>query len=91
MRVSDVFIHKGFDVTKTLRRSTPDGAARITLMWKRTNCIRAVKLDPATHTARWSLKRINGTTGMKGLSVAAGRMIVAFGELTGDIWLEEKP
>ena len=67
-------------------------------------CIRAIKLDPATkkpvgeafavqhfHTARWSLKRINGTTGMNGLSVAPGRMIVAFGELTGDIWLEEKP
>ncbi|SPF46165.1 Serine/threonine protein kinase [Candidatus Sulfopaludibacter sp. SbA4] len=67
-------------------------------------CIRAVKLDPVTrkpagesfavqhfHTARWSLKRINGTTGMNGLSVAPGRMFIAFGELTGDIWLEEKP
>jgi Tol biopolymer transport system component len=67
-------------------------------------CIRAVKLDLATrktigqdfavqhfHTARWSVKRINATTGMNGLSIAPGRLILAFGELTGSIWLEEKP
>ena len=28
---------------------------------------------------------------MIGLSVAPGRMILAFGELTGNIWLEETP
>jgi serine/threonine protein kinase/Tol biopolymer transport system component len=67
-------------------------------------CILAVKLDAVTrkpagepfavqhfHTARWSLKRINNTTGMNGLAIAPGRVIVSFGELTGDIWLQEKP
>jgi hypothetical protein len=67
-------------------------------------CIYAVRLNPVTHqavgapftvqhfhAARWSLKRINSTTGMNGLSVTPGRLIVAFGELTGNIWLEEKP
>jgi hypothetical protein len=28
---------------------------------------------------------------MIGLSVAPGRMMLAFGELTGNIWLEEMP
>ncbi len=67
-------------------------------------CIWARKLDPATkaplgepfavqhfHTARRSLKRIVNNTGTTGLSVAPGQMMFAFGELTGSIWLEEKP
>ena len=41
------------------------------------------------HRARRSLRRITGTTGLIGLSVAPGRMVFAFGELTGNIWLEE--
>jgi Tol biopolymer transport system component len=42
------------------------------------------------HRARRSLKRLTGTTGLIGLSVAPGRMVFSFGELTGNIWLEEK-
>ncbi|MCX6630862.1 MAG: hypothetical protein NTW28_24880, partial [Candidatus Solibacter sp.] len=42
------------------------------------------------HRARRSLKRMTGTTGLIGLSVAPGRMVFSFGELTGSIWLEEK-
>jgi hypothetical protein len=42
------------------------------------------------HRARRSLRRITRTTGLIGLSVAPGRMVFAFGELTGNIWLEEK-
>ena len=42
------------------------------------------------HRARRSLKRMTGTTGLIGLSVAPGRMVFSFGELTGNIWLEEK-
>jgi Tol biopolymer transport system component len=42
------------------------------------------------HRARRSLRRMTGTTGMIGLSVAPGRMVFSFGELTGNIWLEEK-
>lgn len=41
------------------------------------------------HRARRSLKRMTGTTGLIGLSVAPGRMVFSFGELTGNIWLEE--
>jgi hypothetical protein len=33
---------------------------------------------------------MTGTTGMIGLSVAPDRMVFSFGELTGNIWLEEK-
>jgi hypothetical protein len=33
---------------------------------------------------------MTGTTGLIGLSVAPGRMVFSFGELTGNIWLEEK-
>jgi len=67
-------------------------------------CVWARKLDPATkrpggeafavahfHSARRSLKRTPGPAGMIGLSVAPGRMMLAFGELTGNIWLEEMP
>jgi serine/threonine protein kinase len=67
-------------------------------------CIWARKLDPATkaplgvpfavqhfHTTRRSLRRIVNNTGTTGLTVAAGQMMFAFGELTGSIWLEEKP
>ena len=42
------------------------------------------------HRARRSLKRLTGTTGLIGLAVAPGRMVFSFGELTGNIWLEEK-
>jgi len=65
-------------------------------------CVWARKLDPATkrpagdafavahfHSARRSLQRIPGGAGMIGLSVVPGRMALAFGELTGNIWLEE--
>jgi len=67
-------------------------------------CIWARKLDPATkapvgepfavlhfHSTRRSLRRIVNNTGTTGLSVAPGQMMFAFGELTGSIWLEEKP
>lgn len=66
-------------------------------------CIWARALNPATklpsadafevahfHTARRSLKRVLGTTGSNGLSAAPGRLVFSFGELTGNIWLEEK-
>ncbi len=42
------------------------------------------------HRARRSLRRLTGTTGLIGLAVAPGRMVFSFGELTGNIWLEEK-
>jgi serine/threonine protein kinase len=41
------------------------------------------------HRARRSLKRMTSTTGLTGLSVAPGRMVFSFGELTGNIWLLE--
>jgi hypothetical protein len=66
-------------------------------------CIWARRLDAATrrpigdpievaafHTARASLKRLPGTTGLTGLTVVPGRLVFALGELTGNIWLEEK-
>jgi Tol biopolymer transport system component len=66
-------------------------------------CIRAIKIDAATHKpvgepfavqhfhpARWSLRQM-ASSRMIGLSVLPGRLILAFGELTGDIWLEERP
>jgi len=67
-------------------------------------CIWARRLDPATHepagdpfevaafhTARASLKRLPGVTGQTGLTVVPGRLMFALGELTGNIWLEERP
>jgi Tol biopolymer transport system component len=67
-------------------------------------CVWARKLDAATrrpvgeafavahfHTARRSLRRTPGGPGMIGLSVAPGRIMLSFGELTGNIWLEEMP
>jgi serine/threonine protein kinase/Tol biopolymer transport system component len=42
------------------------------------------------HRARRSLRRMTSTTGLIGLSVAPGRAIFSFGELTGNIWLQEK-
>jgi Tol biopolymer transport system component len=67
-------------------------------------CIWARRLDHTTHLpsgdafgvvhfhrARRSLKRITNTTGLTGLSVAGGRMVFSFGELTGNIWLLETP
>jgi Tol biopolymer transport system component len=66
-------------------------------------CIWAQRLNSATkqpagdafavrhfHRARRSLRRMTGTTGLIGLSVAPDRMVFSFGELTGNIWLEEK-
>jgi len=66
-------------------------------------CVWARRLDPvsrkpvgdafeaaAFHTARASLKRLPGTTGGTGLSVAPGRLVFALGELTGNIWLEDR-
>jgi Tol biopolymer transport system component len=41
------------------------------------------------HRARRSLRRMTSTTGLIGLSVAPGRMVFSFGELTGNIWLQE--
>ena len=65
-------------------------------------CIWARRLNAATkqpegdafavlhfHRARRSLRRMTGTTGLIGLSVAPGRMLFSFGALTGNIWLEE--
>jgi Tol biopolymer transport system component/predicted Ser/Thr protein kinase len=65
-------------------------------------CIWARRLNAATkqpagdafavrhfHRARRSLRRMTGTTGLIGLSVAPGRMVFSLGELTGNIWLEE--
>ncbi len=66
-------------------------------------CVWAVRLDAARrpvgtpfavrhfHSASHSLQRIPGGADMIGLSVAPGRLVLAFGELTGNIWMEEKP
>jgi len=67
-------------------------------------CIWARRLDPETHqpagepfevaafhTARASLKRLPGTTGLIGLTAVPGRLVFAMGELTGNVWLEERP
>jgi serine/threonine protein kinase/Tol biopolymer transport system component len=67
-------------------------------------CIWARRFDPASgrlsgdpfavlhfHRARRSLKRMTNTTGLTGLSVAPGRIVFSFGELTGNIWLLETP
>jgi hypothetical protein len=40
------------------------------------------------HTARRSLRRILGNAGFPGLHAVPGRLIFAFGELTGNVWLE---
>ena len=65
-------------------------------------CIWATRVDRTTgqpsgdafgvihfHRARRSLKRMTNSTGLIGLSVAPGRMVCSFGELTGNIWLLE--
>ncbi|HYO82678.1 MAG TPA: hypothetical protein VES20_14835, partial [Bryobacteraceae bacterium] len=39
------------------------------------------------HTATRSLKRLGNRGGLMGMSVAPGRVIIALGELTGNIWL----
>jgi Tol biopolymer transport system component len=67
-------------------------------------CIWARRMDRATarplseafavshfHRARRSLKRMTSTTGLTGLTVAPGRMVISFGEITGNIWLIEAP
>jgi hypothetical protein len=41
------------------------------------------------HSARRSLK--HNLSGVTVLSVASGRMLFSFGEMTGNIWLEDKP
>ncbi|HXA51939.1 MAG TPA: protein kinase [Candidatus Acidoferrum sp.] len=64
-------------------------------------CIWARAVDPVTktakrdafvvqhfHTARRSLRRILGNGGFPGLHAVPGRLIFAFGELTGNVWLE---
>jgi serine/threonine protein kinase len=64
-------------------------------------CIWARVVDPVTkapkgepfavqhfHTARRSLRRILGNAGFPGLHAVPGRLIFAFGELTGNVWLE---
>jgi hypothetical protein len=64
-------------------------------------CIWARKLDQATkkpmgdafavehfHSARRSLNRVRSPFDI-GLSVAGNQMVFAFGELTGNIWLQE--
>jgi hypothetical protein len=66
-------------------------------------CIWARRLDPATkkpagdafpvqhfHTARRSLRRIGNSGFLTGLSVGRDLMVFALGELTGNIWLQEK-
>ena len=42
------------------------------------------------HRARRSLRRMTSTTGLIGLSVAPGRTVFSFGELTGNIWLRRE-
>jgi len=66
-------------------------------------CIWARRLDPSTkkpagdafpvqhfHTARRSLRRIGNAGYLTGLSVGGDVMVFALGELTGNIWLEER-
>ena len=66
-------------------------------------CIWARRLDITTkkpagdafpvqhfHTARRSLRRIGNSGFLTGLSVGPDLMVFALGELTGNIWLEEK-
>jgi serine/threonine protein kinase/Tol biopolymer transport system component len=63
-------------------------------------CIWARKFDPRSgrpagapfpvshfHTVTRSLKRLGNRGGLMGLSVAPGRVIIALGELTGNVWL----
>ena len=67
------------------------------------HCIWARRLDPGTkapsgeafavqhfHTARRSLQRLAFWGYLTGPSVGVGRMVFALGELTGNIWMEEK-
>ena len=42
------------------------------------------------HSASRSLQRVPGGAQMIGLSVAQGRMMFTLGELTGNIWLQER-
>lgn len=42
------------------------------------------------HSARWSLRRVGFAGYLTGLSLAAGQMVFALGELRGNIWMEEK-
>jgi len=66
-------------------------------------CIWARRLDPVGkkpageafavrhfHSARWSLRRVGFSGYLAGLSVVAGQMVLALGELRGNIWMEEK-
>lgn len=66
-------------------------------------CIWAQRLQPATkrpagapfavqhfHHARRSLKRLGNRGGAIGMSVARDNLVLAFGELTGNIWLSER-
>lgn len=66
-------------------------------------CVWARRLDAATrrplgdafgvahfHTARQSLKRVGNRSDLIGLSVTGEQMMLAFGELTGNIWMREK-
>ena len=65
-------------------------------------CVWARKLEAATkkpqgsplcvqhfHHARQSLRRLGNRGGAIGLSVAPGRLVLALGELTGNLWLRE--
>jgi len=66
-------------------------------------CIWAQRLDASSrkpvgepfvvehfHTARQSLKRVGNRSDRIGLSVSSDRMVLSFGELTGNIWRQEK-
>ena len=66
-------------------------------------CIWARRLDPVSkapagdvfavqhfHTARRSLRRIGNAGFLTGLSVGGDSMVFALGELTGNVWLEER-
>jgi eukaryotic-like serine/threonine-protein kinase len=66
-------------------------------------CIWARRLDPSSqkpsgeafavqhfHTARRSLQRVGFSGYLTGLSVGGDRMVFSLGELTGNIWMEEK-
>ena len=67
-------------------------------------CIWSRPLDPVTkrpsgpavavlhfHSARRSLRRISARLENNSLSIAGNRLVFAFGELKGNIWLEERP
>ena len=67
-------------------------------------CIWAQRLNPATkrprgdpfpvrhfHTARQSLRSVGVTGYLMGLSSGGNRLVFSFGELTANLWLEERP